>query len=418
MANKPWLNKSFLDIRKSTARDYTGDAKRKKPWKASSFVGMEHFHEGNYDPIAPVLPPKVGDPCAGRVLYPLGTQRTIECGEEDINITPSGGVGGIQYELTDLSVVNAEVDSKGNVTLSGCATDGDSFITFWVCDDCGCSTYTLWFEDCSSTFTSGLYSEIASGSGCTTNYVMKGDADSAFPISNLESRSYCSGDAPPEYEALAGTLGNETDEISIGYTYQNTDYRGYDACGDLVALIGPVKDCSTCGGGDTVSGPSSIASCGDGASYTFNNTDGSTEVWSVSGGDLGSGGGIDSGGNLTTGAGCCGTVTVTATNSCCTASKAVTMPNGFWDQISVTDNTTPLTHPSCSKPDCSFMGGGTPKECEIIADGIKTIYKGECIASSICTTPCTGAPCSPAGGCSGSDIFVIRFIEVYVWACP
>ena len=58
MAAKPWLQKTFLDRRKSTKRDYP--PKRKKPWLSPDFPTMEHFHYSTATPLG-----RIPNPCGG-----------------------------------------------------------------------------------------------------------------------------------------------------------------------------------------------------------------------------------------------------------------------------------------------------------------------------------------------------------------
>ncbi|MCK5616853.1 hypothetical protein KAR91_84105, partial [Candidatus Pacearchaeota archaeon] len=54
---KTWLERGFLDRRKSTGIDYP--PKRKKIWQNDGFMEMEHFHEGGYRPFDTVIPPRI-----------------------------------------------------------------------------------------------------------------------------------------------------------------------------------------------------------------------------------------------------------------------------------------------------------------------------------------------------------------------
>lgn len=150
MAIRTWLQKTFLDRRKSTALDYP--PKRKKPWRAGSFPEMENFHSGNYDPPwvpdFPAPTPGVVDPdalppqCAGRVLSLQDLE--IVCGilEYDLSEYLRGAVGGIYFSPG----INMTVDAQGNeaeisgtvLTLPNAPDGTESTIDFWYCDACGC----------------------------------------------------------------------------------------------------------------------------------------------------------------------------------------------------------------------------------------------------------------------------------------
>lgn len=157
---KPWLTKNVKETRRSTERDYP--PKRKKPWLAGSFPEMEHFHERTYRPMGyPVVPPRA-DRCAGRVLRP-DQQVTWECGGDfpkTFQTSVSGAVGNVTYSLDPVwSEINEEgdvatIDENGIIQIGDeetevCQGPYPPWIIYNACDDCGCSSGTIWLEDCS-----------------------------------------------------------------------------------------------------------------------------------------------------------------------------------------------------------------------------------------------------------------------------
>lgn len=340
MSFKPWLGKTFLDIRKSTERDYP--PKRKKPWLTGSFPEMEHFHEGNYGPIETMLPPDAG-PCGGhRNLWVIVEPPSLSCVDTDFSfkVSPDFQCVSVQQLFVDDNTVRAvdkneedfdevrEVDDLNFGASFKCGNE-DPWLTFAVCDCLcgGCSIISVYLDDCEAAG-SDITIEVASGSGCTAQYNLIGDPDSAFPIIDIEKRVKNNLGEWGEWGAVTpkNDLLSEEDGISIGgASYCETEYRGIDNCGSLVSTGVPSKSCTDCGGGDTVSGPGAM-NANDTAQYSFNNTDGGTVSWSVSG----SGATIDSNGLVTT-VDACGTITVKAENSCCGDSKNVKIADaGYW----------------------------------------------------------------------------------------
>ena len=163
---RPWLSKNIREITRSTKRDYP--PKKKKPWLTGNFAEMENFHEGTDRPFPyPVLPPKVkGDGCAGRVLRPL-SQVEWESGEgglpkdgdvKEFQASVTGAVGNVTYSMDPFwSEVNENGDvatidpNTGLITLEEGVCQGSypPWIIYRVCDDCGCSSGTIWLEDSS-----------------------------------------------------------------------------------------------------------------------------------------------------------------------------------------------------------------------------------------------------------------------------
>jgi hypothetical protein len=291
-------------------------------------------------------------------------------------------------------------------TVEGCGSDSELLDMVTAKDNAGCYDSIFMFGEVEpNEFNTNITTSIKSGAGCDAVYVAKGDEGSAFPIKDFESRSYCSD--PGEWLPLEGTLGSPSDELSVSYSYQTNEYRGYDKCGDIVEFESPVQDCATCGGGDTVSGADNMA-CEQTETFSFNNTDGGDVVWSFSG-NAGNGASIDEDGNLTTGANCCGTVTVTATNSCCTGSKDITMPDGYWELVSETGlGCTSCPHTPCFQT-CTYTQVSnrtvTYLYCCVNAQGCLGTYSGDCDTGSPCDGPCAGLTSN------------IRKQERYKWSC-
>lgn len=140
--------------------------KRKKPWRHSTFLGMEMSHFSNSLPWGGRRTTSPGDGCAGRVLRPL-SQVAWESGEgglpkdgdvKEFQARVSGAVGNVTYSMDPFW---SEVNENGDVAtidpLTGlialeediCQGPYPPWIIYQVCDDCGCSSGTIWLEDSS-----------------------------------------------------------------------------------------------------------------------------------------------------------------------------------------------------------------------------------------------------------------------------
>jgi hypothetical protein len=162
MANKPFFNKSFLDIYKSTKRGYP--PKDTKLFWADNFLAGEHFNKANFGPLKDGF--NLGNnPCSGRVLRPA-SQVEWASGEggqpkdgdvKEFQTEVSGAVGNVIYYMDpfwdDINDAGdkATIDETGLITLEEGVCQGPypPWIIYWVCDDCGCSSGTIWLEDSS-----------------------------------------------------------------------------------------------------------------------------------------------------------------------------------------------------------------------------------------------------------------------------
>jgi len=92
--------------------------------------------------------------CDGRVLQTI-SQVTAPCGTNTFQGGSSGGLGTVAYYVDDMfNTVNEagdsfSIDANGLITLNGCSSGWPPWIMYWACDDCGCSSGTIWLEDCS-----------------------------------------------------------------------------------------------------------------------------------------------------------------------------------------------------------------------------------------------------------------------------
>ncbi|MCK5603132.1 hypothetical protein KAR91_14710 [Candidatus Pacearchaeota archaeon] len=203
---KPWLSKNVKDTRRSTERDYP--PKRKKPWLAGSFQEMEHFHEETYRPMDyPVVSPKK-DKCAGRVLRPAQGV-TWESGEggipkdgdvKEFQASVSGAVGNVTYYMDPFwSEVNeagdiATIDpNTGLITLEENVCQGSypPWIIYWVCDDCGCSSGTIWLEDSSDDCCGGCNCD--SSDPCVSDCCITEDGAPEEITAGGTKQYYCGG---------------------------------------------------------------------------------------------------------------------------------------------------------------------------------------------------------------------------------
>lgn len=140
--------------------------KRKKPWRHNTFLGMEMSHFSNSAPWGDRRTTSPGDGCAGRVLRPL-TQVPWERGEgglpkdgdvKEFQTEVSGAVGNVTYSMDPFwSEVNENGDIAAIDPITGLITLEENvcqgpyppWIIYFVCDDCGCSSGTIWLEDSS-----------------------------------------------------------------------------------------------------------------------------------------------------------------------------------------------------------------------------------------------------------------------------
>lgn len=165
MTWKPFESKSLMDQRKSTKRDWP--PKRKLPSYNETFAEMEQYHYDNYQPWGEhPIARKVRDNCRGRVLRPL-SQVTWESGTggipkdgdvKEFQASVSGAIGEVTYSLDSRwREVNEEGDvatidpGTGLISLPEGACQGawPPWLIYFVCDDCGCSSGTIWLEDSS-----------------------------------------------------------------------------------------------------------------------------------------------------------------------------------------------------------------------------------------------------------------------------
>ena len=165
MTWKPFESKSLMDKRKSTKKDYP--PKRKLPSNNESFTEMEQYHYDNYRPWGEnPIAIRTKDSCQGRVLRPL-SQVEWPSGEggspkegdiKEFQTSVSGAVGSVAYSMDPFfSEVNENGDiatidpNTGLITLEEGVCQGayPPWIIYNVCDDCGCSSGTIWLEDSS-----------------------------------------------------------------------------------------------------------------------------------------------------------------------------------------------------------------------------------------------------------------------------
>lgn len=240
---KPWLTGNIRDIARSTKRDYP--PKRKKPWMSGNFAEMEHFHEGTYRPFPhPVLPPKVKrDGCAGRVLRPL-SQVEWSSGEgglpkdgdvKEFQAKVSGSVGKVTYSMDPFwSEINEEGDvatidpNTGLITLEEGVCQGPypPWIIYQVCDDCGCSSGTIWLEDSSEDCDSCAEADCDLPS-ITGSLSVPGGAGGNFSILTNDTKQFTLTNAQGSVSwAVSGTGTVSIDQTGLVTT-------GSDACGTL-----------------------------------------------------------------------------------------------------------------------------------------------------------------------------------------
>ena len=161
--------------------------------------------------------------------------------------------------------------------------------------------------------------------------------------------------------------------------------------------------------------------------WVLNNSLG-TVLWEVSG----TGASITQGGGVTTTGAACGTLTITATDSCCgvfTQQVRVT-DSGIWTLISDEDvDTCSVGAPAGS---CTYISGsqriiydwyvyhgnsGPQTQCSQYTGWFKCA-----IDNSMTINPCTGMPFVPAPGCisygGDIDLYYLTRIRTYTWSCP
>lgn len=190
--------------------------------------------------------------------------------------------------------------------------------------------------------------------------------------------------------------------------------------------------------------PSFTATGGDGTGLPDTTIKSSVKQWTlnsfgnVSWGVSGTGASIDQNGNLTTTALACGTITITATDSCCggfTQKVRVTDAGAWFLQEHIIDTTygtcvgtgghPPYTHT------CNLVSGEQKTTYQWIEDGYTCgSYTGpNCmnavytclVGNSIANNPCTGVAFSPAAHCcdSGATMLFRVLLDTYIyrWCC-
>jgi len=333
--NKPWLNKSFLDIRKNTERDYP--PKRKKPWLTGSFPEMEHFHERNYGPLQRGFNNQMSGP------------------------NPCGGHRSLNFDIL-----------PGSIDCD----DGPQELLFILSDDFKCASITQ-----------------LGGGGVTIDgdpidYRAKNVTDTL--VSNPDT-SFIGGDVR---NTVVGEL--DPDEVDSGIDSSIMCFAAEDTCcgGISIACIFTENcgaSCDDCDCEDT--GADCYADC---CQWTESGTPevmelNDTKQFTCSGGGewsvTGTGATIDQTGLLSTDGSACGTATVS--NSVCGSKEVRIQGNGSaWVPISEEG-------PFCTS--CTFMNC-TNTVIEISGmSRMEKVYwcstscSGEgCVPSGACTSPCVG----------------------------
>jgi hypothetical protein len=148
---KPWLSKTFLDIHKSSLRDYP--PKRKKPWMTDSFPAMEHYHYDNFTPFGTKDVDAVN--CGNRTLQVIIEPWNLDCEDRNFTVRAVGQVFGDltwhisadeEDELSDAA--NIRTEGEVQVLLDNCAGTPPEILTFIAIDDCGFAAGNLSIDGC------------------------------------------------------------------------------------------------------------------------------------------------------------------------------------------------------------------------------------------------------------------------------
>ena len=259
--------------------------KKKKPWRHSTFLGMEMSHFSNATPWGGRRATSPGDGCAGRVLRPAQAV-TWECGGDfpkEFQAEVSGAVGNVTFSMDPFwSDINENGDkaiidlSSGLITIDAeeevCQGQYPPWIIYFVCDDCGCSSGTIWLEDCSADCdacigadcglpvlsgadtigpdTTGQYaldddqgdvSWAISGSGFSIDQTGLVTTSSACGSADITATDSCCGEFTKRIRSTVGvwnTISSESGGINgVGCVATG------DTCANAHGASGPLQDC-------------------------------------------------------------------------------------------------------------------------------------------------------------------------------